>query len=90
VFWCGPVRRGAAWRGKAVEAGLGEIWRGAISSGKAVLAGSGWVRHGLSRRGLAVKLINKWWAVVTHYTNIRNFLEDSRCLVLIRRPSSVS
>ena len=46
--------------------------------------------YGLARLGLAVKLINKWWAVVAHYTNIRNFLEDSICLVLIRRPSSVS
>ena len=40
--------------------------------------------------GMAVKLTNKWWAVVAHYTNIRNFLEDSVCLVLIRRLSSVS
>jgi hypothetical protein len=61
------------------------VRRGTVSSG-----GLGWVRRGPARFGEAVKLTNKWWAVVAHYTNIRNFLEDSICLVLIRRPSSVS
>jgi hypothetical protein len=61
------------------------VWFGEARS---VLAVGVW--FGEARSVLAVKLTNKWWAVVAHYTNIRNFLEDSICLVLIRRPSSVS
>jgi hypothetical protein len=79
-----------AWLG-----GSGMLGSGKLDYGMAVMfrfgeAGSGQVRSGMARRCKAVKLTNKWWAVVAHYTNIRNFLEDSICLVLIRRPSSVS
>ena len=61
------------------------VWFGEARSVLAVEA-----CYGRAGFGVAVKLTNKWWAVVAHYTNIRNFLEDSICLVLIRRPSSVS
>ena len=74
------------------------VWFGEARSVLAVGARYGWagfgeavkVWFGEAWRCKAVKLTNKWWAVVAHYTNIRNFLEDSICLVLIRRPSSVS
>lgn len=66
------------------------VWFGEARSVLAVGARYGWARYGWAGFGEAVKLTNKWWAVVAHYTNIRNFLEDSICLVLIRRPSSVS
>ena len=106
VFWCGPVRRGAAWQGGSGMLGSGKldygmavgVWFGEARSVLAVGARYGWagfgeavkVWFGEAWRCKAVKLTNKWWAVVAHYTNIRNFLEDSICLVLIRRPSSVS
>ena len=66
------------------------VWSGAAGRGMAWLGGSGMLGSGKLDYGMAVKLTNKWWAVVAHYTNIRNFLEDSVCLVLIRRLSSVS
>jgi len=80
LVWSGAAGRGMAWLG-----GSGMLGSGKLDYGMAV-----GVWFGEARPVLAVKLINKWWAVVAHYTNIRNFLEDSICLVLIRRPSSVS
>lgn len=80
LVWSGAAGRGMAWLG-----GSGMLGSGKLDYGMAV-----GVWFGEARSVLAVKLTNKWWAVVAHYTNIRNFLEDSICLVLIRRPSSVS
>ncbi len=82
----GTVRRGMAvgvWsgtvgHGRAVMVGHVSVRYVWVRCGLSRRSGSGWVRHGLVRRGAArqgkaVKLINKWWAVVAHYTNIRNF-----------------
>ena len=81
----GVLSQGEVRRGLARRSGHGEARRGGVRRSGHVMVG-----RGSARCGQAVKLINKWWAVVAHYTNIRNFLEDNICLVLIRRPSSVS
>ena len=93
LVWSGAAGRGMAWLGGSGMLGSGKldygmavgVWFGEERSVLAVGARYGWAGF-----GEAVKLTNKWWAVVAHYTNTRNFLEDSICLVLIRRPSSVS
>lgn len=103
LVWSGAAGRGMAWLGGSGMLGSGKldygmavgVWFGEARSVLAVMfrcgaAGSGEARSGMARRCKAVKLTNKWWAVVAHYTNTRNFLEDSICLVLIRRPSSAS
>ena len=91
--WSGWVRRGTSRRSCSGAAGRGMAWLGGsgmLGSGKLDYGMAVGVWFGEARSVLAVKLTNKWWAVVAHYTNIINFLEDSICLVLIRRPSSVS
>lgn len=98
LVWSGAAGRGMARRFRRGAVRHGLFWRGMVRLGGSGMLGSGKLDYGMAvgvwfgeaRSVLAVKLTNKWWAVVAHYTNIRNFLEDSICLVLIRRPSSVS
>ena len=78
----GWVRRGLARFGVAWRSGSGWVRHGLVRRGPARQGGHVPVRRGrvwlgAVWHGKAVKLINKWWAVVAHYTNIRNFLEDS-------------